>query len=77
MRITAKAADAATAAALLDAEEAEVRALVGEVVFGVDDTTMEAAVAALLVERGLTLGPRRIAHRRSRGVAARGGARRQ
>ena len=28
----------------------------GEVVFGVDDTTMEAAVAALLVERGVTLG---------------------
>jgi nicotinamide-nucleotide amidase len=56
VRITAKAGDAAQTAALLDAEEAEVRALVGEAVFGIDDTTMEAAVAALLDERGLTLG---------------------
>ncbi len=56
VRITAKAPDATSTVALLDAEEAEVRALVGEVVFGVDDTTMEAAVAALLVERSVTLG---------------------
>jgi nicotinamide-nucleotide amidase len=56
VRITAKAPDAPSTVALLDAEEAEVRALVGEVVFGVDDTTMEAAVAALLVERSVTLG---------------------
>ncbi len=56
VRITAKAGDAAQTAALLDAEEAEVRALVGEAVFGIDDTTMEAAVAALLEERVLTLG---------------------
>ena len=56
VRITAKAADAERRRALLDAEEAEVRALVGEVVFGVDDDTMEAAVAALLVDRALTLG---------------------
>jgi len=56
VRITAKAPDAASAVTLLDHEEAEVRALVGEVVFGVDDTTMEAAVAELLVARALTLG---------------------
>ena len=56
VRITAKAPDAASAVTLLDHEEAEVRALVGEVVFGVDDTTMEAAVAELLVARTLTLG---------------------
>ena len=56
VRITAKATDAEHARALLDAEEAEVRALVGEAVFGVDDDTMEVAVAALLVDRGLTLG---------------------
>jgi nicotinamide-nucleotide amidase len=56
VRITAKAADAARATALLDAEEAEVRALVGEAVFGVDDDTMEVAVAALLVGHGITLG---------------------
>jgi nicotinamide-nucleotide amidase len=56
VRITAKATDAEHARALLDAEEAEVRALVGEAVFGVDDDTMEVAVAALLVDHGLTLG---------------------
>ena len=56
VRITAKAADADAAAALLDAEEAEVRALVGEAVFGVDDTTMEAAVAVVLARRSLSLG---------------------
>jgi nicotinamide-nucleotide amidase len=56
VRITAKAADAAAAGALLDAEEAELRALLGPLVFGVDDTTMEAAVGELLVAQGLTLG---------------------
>ncbi len=56
VRITAKAPDAAAAGALLDAEEAEVSALVGEAVFGVDDTTMESAVAAQLVQHALTLG---------------------
>ncbi|MGH9074210.1 MAG: nicotinamide-nucleotide amidohydrolase family protein, partial [Acidimicrobiales bacterium] len=56
VRITAKAPDLAAAAALLDAEEAEVRALVGDRVFGVDDETMEHAVGRLLGGRGLTLG---------------------
>ncbi len=56
VRVTAKAPDATTTIALLDAEEAKVRALVGEVVFGVDDTTMEAAVAALVRDRAMTLG---------------------
>jgi nicotinamide-nucleotide amidase len=56
VRITAKAADAEQAGILLDGEEAEVRALVGEAVFGVDDDTMEVAVAALLAGHTLTLG---------------------
>jgi nicotinamide-nucleotide amidase len=56
VRITAKAGDEATARALLDAEEAEVRALLGTVVFGVDDETMEVAVARLLGRAGLSLG---------------------
>jgi nicotinamide-nucleotide amidase len=55
VRITAKAADGPTAHALLDAEEAELRGVLGNYVFGVDDETMETAVARLLVERGLTL----------------------
>ncbi|HUI01979.1 MAG TPA: competence/damage-inducible protein A [Acidimicrobiales bacterium] len=56
VRLTAKAADPGRAASLLDAEEAEVRALAKDVVFGVDDDTMESALAAVLVARGLTLG---------------------
>ena len=56
VRVTAKAATAATARALLDREEAELRALLGPLVFGVDEATMEDAVARLLVEQGLTLG---------------------
>ncbi len=59
VRITARAAgEAARAVAtgLLDVEEAEVRAVLGAVVFALDDETMESTVGALLVERGLTLG---------------------
>jgi nicotinamide-nucleotide amidase len=56
VRITAKAGDEAAARALLDAEEGELRALLGDVVFGVDDEAMEVAVARLLIEAGLTLG---------------------
>jgi len=56
VRITAKAGDEAADRALLDAEESELRALLGDVVFGVDDETMEAAVARLLIDGGLSLG---------------------
>jgi nicotinamide-nucleotide amidase len=56
VRLTAKAADEAAARELIDAEEAEVRAILGDLVFGVDDETMEHAVLALLAGRGLTLG---------------------
>ncbi|HEX2574838.1 MAG TPA: competence/damage-inducible protein A [Aquihabitans sp.] len=56
VRLTAKGADAAEASALLAAEEAEVRAVLGDLVFGVDDETMEHAVLVLLRDRGLTLG---------------------
>ncbi len=55
VRVTAKATDDAAAVALLDAEEARLRALLGPSVFGLDDVTMEAAVLGLLAERGLTL----------------------
>jgi nicotinamide-nucleotide amidase len=58
VRITAKGTgdDAvAHAEALLAAEERELRALLGPVVFGVDDDNMEVAVGRLLVGRGLTL----------------------
>jgi nicotinamide-nucleotide amidase len=56
VRITAKAEDEAAARALLEAEDAELRALLGTTVFGVDGDTMESAVGALLEERGLSLG---------------------
>ncbi len=56
VRITAKAPDPGSAGAMLAAEEAEVRAAVGDAVFGVDGDTMEAAVGRLLLERHLTLG---------------------
>jgi nicotinamide-nucleotide amidase len=56
VRVTVKAPDEASARTLLDTEEAELRALLGDLVFGVDDENMEEAVAKLLVARGLTLG---------------------
>jgi nicotinamide-nucleotide amidase len=56
IRITVKAEDEAAARALLATEEAEVRALLGPLVFGADDESMEDAVAAQLISRGLTLG---------------------
>jgi nicotinamide-nucleotide amidase len=56
VRITAKAATADEAEAAIKAEEAEVRRLLGQVVFGVDEETMEAAVGALLLQRAQTLG---------------------
>jgi nicotinamide-nucleotide amidase len=55
VRITAKAPTAEEADALLADEEAQVRALLGPLVFGVDDDTMESVTLDLLKERGLTL----------------------
>jgi nicotinamide-nucleotide amidase len=56
LRITAKAGDAAAAHEILAAEEAELRAMLGDLVFGVDDETMEHAVGVLLDAHGMTLG---------------------
>ncbi len=56
VRLTAKAPDLDAATALLDAEEAELRAVLGPLVFGVDDESMEKAVGDLLVSQGLMLG---------------------
>jgi nicotinamide-nucleotide amidase len=60
VRITARARSEADVRVLLDAEETAVRAVLaerlGDIVFGLDEQTMEEAVAALLVERGLWLG---------------------
>jgi nicotinamide-nucleotide amidase len=56
VRLTAKGADLTEAEALLAAEEAEVRAELGDLVFGVDDQTIEYAILDLLRQRGRTLG---------------------
>ena len=59
VRLTARAATAQSAASLLSAEEELVRSVIaerlGDIVFGVDDETMEDVVARRLEERGLTL----------------------
>jgi len=56
VRLTAKAGTADDASAILDRWEGEVRAQVGEMVFGVDTQTMESVVLDALRGRGLTLG---------------------
>jgi len=60
VRITARARTMEDVSALLDKEEVEVRRAInerlGDIVFGVDDESMEVAVAQRLVARGLTFG---------------------
>ena len=56
IRVTAKATTEDEATAMLDEEEAELRDILGDVVFGVDDQSMERVVADLLVDRGMTVG---------------------
>jgi competence/damage-inducible protein CinA-like protein len=55
VRITAKSDDEQTAAAILDEEEALIRPILGNVIFGIDDETMETAVLKQLRAQGLTL----------------------
>ncbi|HET9728858.1 MAG TPA: competence/damage-inducible protein A [Acidimicrobiia bacterium] len=56
VRVTAKAASESEARALVEAEEKELRAILGDLVFGVDDETMESAVLERLRGRGWSLG---------------------
>ncbi len=55
VRVTAKGDSHSRVAAMLDAEEKELRALAGDRVFGVDGDTMESVVGGMLEARGLTL----------------------
>jgi nicotinamide-nucleotide amidase len=55
VRITAKAPTDNEVDDLLADEEARVRAIVGPIVFGVDDQTMESVVLDLLVDQGLRM----------------------
>lgn len=60
VRITTRAATLSEGRARLDREEKAVRAAIegqlGDIVFGLDDESMEVAVAAQLIARGVTLG---------------------
>ena len=55
VRITAKAPTEQDAEAALDAEESQVRTIIGPLVFGIDDENMETVVLEELVSQGLTL----------------------
>ena len=56
VRLTAKAPTNEDAESLLDKWDGEVRIVVGEHVFAVNDETMESTVLSLMRARGLTLG---------------------
>jgi nicotinamide-nucleotide amidase len=56
VRLTAKAETEAAADVVLSEEETRVRAIIGNVVFGMDDDNMESVVLDLLKQQGLTLG---------------------
>lgn len=55
VRVTVKAETEEEAARILAEEEAAVRDVIGEYIFGADDETMESVVLQLLRERGMTL----------------------
>lgn len=55
LRIVAKRGDEAATIAALDAEEAVIRPLLGDVIFGVDDENMEVAVLKQLRARSMTM----------------------
>jgi nicotinamide-nucleotide amidase len=56
VRLTAKAPTVEEARALIEPEEQELRSTLGDLVFAVDDDTMESVVLEALRKRGLTLG---------------------
>ena len=56
VRITAKAASAQAAEVILADEEARLRLMLGDLIFAVDDETMESVVIHMLRDRGLSLG---------------------
>ncbi len=55
VRVTAKCNDEETAIQILDAEEQNLRSIIGPAVFGIDDQSMERVVLNLLEKRGLTI----------------------
>ncbi|HXG36056.1 MAG TPA: competence/damage-inducible protein A [Dehalococcoidia bacterium] len=55
LRLTAKAATREEAQAMIEPLEANVRSVLGEIIWGVDDETLEGVVGELLQARGLTV----------------------
>jgi nicotinamide-nucleotide amidase len=55
VRIAAKADKEAEARAMIDKREADIRAILGDIIWGVDDETQEGVVGKLLLDRGLSL----------------------
>jgi nicotinamide-nucleotide amidase len=56
VRITAKAGSATEAETILVEEESRLRAVLGTLVFGVDEETMDSVVLGMLRDKGLSLG---------------------
>jgi len=54
VRITTKAPDEAAAEAIIATEEAHIRELLGDYIFGIDDESMETVVLGLLRQQGLS-----------------------
>jgi nicotinamide-nucleotide amidase len=54
VRITTKAPDEAAAEAIIAKEEAHIRELLGDYIFGIDDESMETVVLGLLRQQGLS-----------------------
>ena len=55
IRIAAKAEKEAEAKRMVDGREAEVRAILGDIVWGIDDDTQEAVAGRALLDKGLTV----------------------
>ena len=55
LRITAKAAKKDTASKMVSERESDIRGILGDHIWGVDDETLETVVGQLLISQGLTL----------------------
>jgi len=55
IRIAAKAGSEKEARAMVDSREADVRAILGDIIWGLDDDTQEAVAGRTLLDKGLTL----------------------
>ena len=55
VRITAKSPDENSAESILSAEEGLIRSMLGDVIFGIDEESMETVVLNILSERGMSL----------------------